>query len=262
MKHPFLLTLLLSVFTLTSCNSDSDSPEPGTYPDSAAYVVTQITQNLEDETAEEYIFLTDKGDKLFLVDNQLAGDYEFADLSRIIIYFAIIEDYSKEGNEELEGAAYDCDYGVRLFSLNEVLSSETAIVTTEEESDAIADHAISYIYNSISVDENYINLAAGLRYDKLANIKLYLVENLSTDPEESEEGFLNLELRYDRGTDEAMGSTYDQYISLSLADFKERLEDMDGIILRAVTLSSGTINIKLEKSETKSRVSTTRGETL
>ncbi len=256
MKHQFLLTALLSIITLSSCNNNSDSPEPGSYADSAAYVTTYVVPNLEDEDQKEYIFETDKGEKLFLVDNQLPAEYDFEDLERIIIYFAIIEDYSDEGGELLEGAAYDCQYGFRLFSIGDVLCSETATVTTEEEDKAIVDHAISYIYNSISYSNNYINMIAGLRADKIGNVELYLVENLYEDPEKSEEGYLNLELRYNRGTDEAMGSTYDKYISLNLEQFEERLEDMDGIILRAVTLSAGTIHIKLDKS-TKSRVAST-----
>ncbi len=260
MKQHFLLTAILSIFTLTSCSLDDDYVEPGTYPDRSLYATTCITPNLEDEDEQEYIFVTDSGQKLFLSDNQITGDYEFEDQKRLIIYFALIEDYSAEGSETLEGAEYDCEYGLRLFGINEVLMSETVTVNTEDESAALADHAISYIYDSISFSYNHINMLAGLRADKIGEIGLYLVENLAVAPEETKDNYLNLELRYDRGTDEAMGSTYERYVSLNLDSFAERLEDMDGIILRARTLNGGTIYITLDKASDSKAVSRATGD--
>ncbi|MFI3332270.1 MAG: NigD-like C-terminal domain-containing protein [Rikenellaceae bacterium] len=255
MKHHFLLTALLCLFTLSSCSLDDDYVEPGTYPDRSLYATINITPNLEDEDEEEYIFVTDSGQKLFLSDNKLTGDYEFEDQKRIIIYFALIEDYDAEGAEALKGAAYDCEYGLRLFGIQEVKSSETVIINTQEENEALADHAISYIYDSINYSYNHINMLAGLRADKIDEVGIYLVENLAVEAEEQKENYLNLELRYDRGTDEAMGSTYERYVSLNLDQFAERLESMDGIILRARTLNGGTIYVTLDNAKDSKAVS-------
>ncbi|MFI3281047.1 MAG: NigD-like C-terminal domain-containing protein [Rikenellaceae bacterium] len=246
MKNNLLLTALVSSLALVSCNKNDDTPEWGTYPDSAAYATVHVVESLENADEEKYYYQTDKGTKLFLADNMITADYEFEDNTRSIIYFTLIEDYSKEGSEELEGASYDCEYGLRLFGIRNVHASQRADVTTEEESDAIADHAISYIYTNFSYGYDYINLIAGIRADKLADVNFYLVKNDSCEPEDSKDGYLSLELRYDRGTDEAIGSTYDEYISLSLADFAEELEGMDGVIVRVKTLQNGTSSFKVD----------------
>ncbi len=263
MKHYLFSVALFALISLSSCSLPNDSAEPGTYPDTATYVTTYIVEDLEDEDEEVYIFETDGGQKLFLADNCLNGEYEFEELERLVIYFAVIEDYDAEEFAESEGAAYDCEFGLRLFNVVDVLTAETLTVETEEQSDQIADHAISYIYDSIYLSNGYINMVAGLRADKLSDVNLYLVENLAVEPEKSEEGYLNLELRYDRGTDEAIGSTYDKYVSLSMEQFEEQLEEADGVILRAKTLNGGTINIMLDKKSESSRAAVaTRGVTL
>ncbi|MFI3323165.1 MAG: NigD-like C-terminal domain-containing protein [Rikenellaceae bacterium] len=263
MKHYLFSVALFALISLSSCSLPSDAAEPGTYPDIAAYVTTYIVEDLENEGEEVYIFETDGGQKLFLADNCLTGEYEFEDLERLVIYFAVIEDYEVEEFAQSAGTAYDCEYGLRLFNIVQVLTSQTVTVETEEQSDQIADHAISYIYDSIYLSNGYINMVAGLRADKLSDVNIYLVENLAVEPEKSEEGYLNLELRYDRGSDEAIGSTYEKYVSLSLEQFEEQIEEADGVMLRAKTLKGGTIHIKLDnKSESSRAAVATRTNTL
>ncbi len=263
MKRPLLATTLLSALLFTSCELDNNASAPGTYPDSAAYVTVEITENLAgDEEEDVYIFETDNGITLFLADDAMSYNYDFTDGERLIIYFALIEKYD-EGSEA-EGAAYDCDYGLRLFRLYGVHLSESVTVESEEQSEAIADHAISYIYDSIGYSYDYINMVAGIRADDLDDVRFYLVENLAEESGKDEEGYLNLELRYDRGTDEAIGSTYDQYISLNIEQFADQLEDMEGILLRAVTLNSGTIYIKIDidKEQEEEKVAEPTSRTL
>ncbi len=248
MKRSILLTALMSLLIFTSCDLGDDTVVPGSYPNNAAYLTTYLIESDEEDAEKKYYFLSDNGTKLFLTDNQSTATLR--DKERMIGYFALIEDYSAEGSEELEGATYGCSYGLRLFSVDEVRASQSAVVTTQEESDAIADHAISYIYDSIGYGYNFINLSAAVRADKIDNVNYYLVQNLSATPEVEEDGYLNLELRYDRDGDEAVGSTYGQYISLNIEEFASQLEGMDGIILRALTLNSGTIHIKIDIDET------------
>ncbi len=249
MKHLLLFATLISSLLFTSCNDEKESLIPGTYPDTASYAVTRVVEDLENEDGLAIYFTLDNGKDLFLSDDQLAVDYGYSNGQRVVIYYAVIEDYSTDEGAALEGAAYECDYGVRLFGIRKVYTTEAATVTTQEESDAIADHAVSYIYNSVTTSNGYINMVAALRADKMENIKLYLVENLNDEPELSAAGYLNLELRYDRGTTEAMGSTYEEYVALDLAPFATQLEGKKGVILRAITLNSGTINVKIDIDE-------------
>lgn len=253
MKHNLLFATLLSALTFASCNDNVDTREPGSYPDRAAYVSITAIESKEVENEEVYYFTMDNGDKLFLVDNPENVDLESSNHERIIICYAVIEDYSAEGSESLDGASYECDYGVRLFETVDVSLSEAVTVETEDESDEIADHALAYLYDSFVYGGGYINILAGVKADKLANIKFYLVENLSEEADETEDGYLNLELRYDRGTDESIGSTYEQYVSLSLDKFQEQLEGMDGILLRVKTVTSGTGFAKITFEDDDSR---------
>lgn len=262
MKQIQLLTTLFALFALSSCSLPNDTVEPGSYPDTAAYVTTYITEDIEDNEEQVYIFVTDSGQRLFLADNRLAGDYEFEEAERLVVYFSLIEDYDEPEFEGSEGAAYDCRYGLRLFNIVPVLTSQSITIESEEQSEEIADHAISYIYDSINLSYGYINMVAALRADKISDVELYLVENLTIEPEKSEEGYLNLELRYNRGSDEAIGSTYEKHVSLSLEQFEEQLEDAKGVMLRAVTLNGGTIHIKLDQKDNSRAVTATRGERL
>lgn len=268
MKPATLIAAILGLFVFISCNAGDDTPEPGSYADSAAYATIYLIDSAEatddeddseddsedNSDEEKYYFKTDNGIKLFLVDNTITAKYDLVEGKRIIIYFSAIEDYSKEGNETLEGALYGCDYGLRLFGVREVHASTAAVVTTEEEEDAIEDHAISYLYNNISFGGNYINLLLGARADDIDDVRFYLVDNQFEAPSKSYEGYLNLELRYDRGTDEAMGLTYEEFVSLDVTPFEEQLEGMDGVLLRVVTLNSGTVYIKVDiKDESDSK---------
>ncbi len=246
MKQFILLTALFASLIFSSCNNDDNYQEPGTYPDKAAYATIHAVQSLEDDQELVYCFELDNRDRLFLAEDQLSVDYDFEDLSRVVIYYAIIEDYSDEGSEQLPGASYDCYYGLRLFGIRDVYTSEAKVIQTEEENDALKDHAISYVYTNMSFSNNHINMVAGLRADKMENIKLYLVENLFEEADKSKDGYLNLDLHYDRGTDEAMGSTYEEYVSLDVTPFSAQLADKKGVLLRMITLNSGTIYIKID----------------
>ncbi len=245
MKRLFLLATIFSAFALTSCNETSNK-EWGTYPDSAAYVTTHIVESLDDPDVDKYYFETDKGNKIFLADNQMTTSYKFVEGERLVAYFALTEDYSKEADKLLEGAAYDCDYGFRLFEIVKVYTSKAEEVTTEEQSDAIADQAVAYIYKSISYSYGYINMVAGFKTPKLDDIQLYLVENLSTDPDETKKDYLNLELRYDSGSEQLTGSTYEVYASLSLEPFAEQLVGKKGVLLRVRTSSSDVVNVAID----------------
>ncbi len=252
MKRSILFTTLLSALLFVSCDLGGQTNAPGSYADSAAYVTTHIIESEEEDGEDKYYFETGNGYKFFLTDNAMTYEFDFVDEQRAIIYFALIEEYD-EGSE-LEGAAYDCDFGLRLFSAYEVHVSQSATVESEEESEAIPDHAISYIYDSVGYAFDYINMVAGVRADDLDDINFYLVENLYEESEGSKEGYLDLELRYDRATKEAMGNTYDQYISLDLKPFAEQLKGKKGVMLRAVTLNSGTIYITIDIKEESERI--------
>ncbi|MFI3263777.1 MAG: NigD-like C-terminal domain-containing protein [Rikenellaceae bacterium] len=254
MKHNFLFAALLASLTFVSCN-DNQEREPGSYADKGAFASLKVVESLEDAEENVYYFVLDNGTKVFLADNPIGAKLDEANDERVVIYYALIEDYSEAESETLPGASYDCEYGLRLFNIKRVFVSESATVNTEKESEAIADHALSYVYDSFTYSNGYINLLAGMKADKIDEVKLYLVENLSEEPDQTDEDYLNLELRYDRATDESMGYTYEEFASLSLEQFQDQLADKKGVMLRMITLKSGTtfVKIDIENDQTESR---------
>ncbi len=260
MKQTILLTALISLFAFTSCNNDD--PKPGTYPDKAAYATISVVESLEDSDEEVYYFTTDDGEKLFLTENKLPTKYEFENLKRVAVYYTVIEDYSKEGSEALAGAAYDCDRGIRLFGIRGVFTSESVDVTTEDESAEYPDHILSHVYRNIGYSNNYINLLAGFQADDIDDVKFYLVNNTFETPKETKEDYLNLELRYDRGSDEELGYTYEEYVSLNIEEYKTLLEGKKGVLLRLKTKESGTIFVKIDIDLEEQDAQTLRATTL
>ncbi|MFR9504252.1 MAG: NigD-like C-terminal domain-containing protein [Rikenellaceae bacterium] len=244
MKKIIYLSTILSTLLFTSC--DFLDGDEGSYADSAAYASTHIVESLSDEDTEMYYFTTDAGQKMLLIDDAMSSSYTFTEDERIVMYYRVIEDYTTEAGKLLEGAAYDCNYGVRLFGVEEVLMGKSATVSTEEQSDAIANNKLTYIYNNVGYSNNYINLCAALTTSDIDNVEIYLVENLMVDPNEYENGYAFFELRYNSGKSTTSDRTYERYISLSTADFEQKIDGMNGIILRATTMNNDEIDIKIE----------------
>ncbi len=250
--YPALLSLF--ALTLVSCELTDYSQEPGTYADSASFVTVHQTNNIDPSVSDfVYYFEMDNGTFLYLADkDENYDEYTFKDQKRVVLYYAVIEDYSSTEDAQRDGAAYGCDYGLRLFGVDEVFTAESAVVTTKEESKAIEDDRLEYIYNSISYSDGYINMIAGTDYNYSTDIQFYVVENLYEEAGETDNFYINLELRYDDGVDDdddVVGSTVDNYVSINMEDYIDRIisEDKAGIILRAnTTASGGDVYIKVE----------------
>ncbi len=249
MKKILLLAAFIGALTFVGCNKDDNYQEWGTYPETMLYATLDIVENLENADEEEYIFTTDNGIKVFMVDSKV-GNLTLSDAEdgeRMIISFTVIEDYTEKGDSSLEGAAYDCDYGLRLFGLRRVVEAQKEVVTTKEDDEAIADMPFSYIMSSISYRHGYINMTGRIAADSFEDINIYLVDNQYSEPDETKKGYYNLELRLDRGTDaERPKQNFDEYISLNLSQFETELKDMDGILLRIVTDASDEISVKID----------------
>ncbi len=249
MKHLFLIASLslLTLVALTSCDLGDSSQTSGSYADSATYLTACVVENIDDATQKEYYFLTDSDVKIFLADNVMTTNVAFSEGQRIIGYFAIIESYLTEEGALLEGAAYGCEYGMRLFDISEVYTSESITVTTDEQEALLPDQSLLYVYDSVGYSYDYINFTAGVMCQNLGNMKLYLVENLTSLNGSVTDDYLYLELRFDSGSEDGVGTQSDIYISLDTKDFAEQLEDKSGIIVSVPTENNGTISIQVDK---------------
>lgn len=105
-----------------------------------------------------------------------------------------------------------------------------------------------------SMNSNWLNVGIGFNASDLSKHKFLLVRNDFTqiDPDNKKEGYLNLELRHDAGTDTSGVYSYDdRYVSFKLDQFKEDLEGMNGIILRMNTRQNGVIYLQINMSKEK-----------
>lgn len=148
----------------------------------------------------------------------------------------------------------DFDYTIEVFNIFDVIEGEYVAVDDAEADAAIADDNLSYIFSSVGLYKGYLNMLVGYKTADVENVKFRLVTNNVTEPETTEEGFLNLELRYDDASSDddadvkatTSAKEYDDYLSFDLEPIRDLLEGKDGIILRIKSVKSGTKYIKLE----------------
>ncbi|MFR9504220.1 MAG: hypothetical protein SNH73_07230 [Rikenellaceae bacterium] len=246
MKKIIYLTSVLSMLLFTSCDFLDSGDSGESYADSVAYATTHVIDNIYDATIDEYYFSVDAGPSILLLDEDLSIGYTFTEGERVVIYYTLTEDYTTASGKLLEGAAYNCNYGMKLFGVEGVLISESVTVRTEEEYNALPSDELSYISESVGYSNGYINLIASFTADDINDVKLYLVEDLTMSSEDQEVGYLYFELKFDRGIDTSGSKTYEKYISLSTADFDYLLNGINGIVLRATTVSGGATESVIE----------------
>lgn len=223
-----LLAALGAAVLLPSCN-DSD----GDYPSYYAFSTVKPLEN------NNYFFELDNNKTIYPGDKTLVGAYSFEEGQRAIIYFNYL-DMKTDGYDKT----------AKLYSIREILSGQTGIAATEEELKAFGEDKTSY-YHEMGVPElnkNYLNIEIGFFAGDLSKHKFTLVRNDATDPAESVEGYLNLELRHDAGGD---NSGYDlmEFISFDMEQFKADMEGKKGIIVRFSTRINGVKYIQIDQQK-------------
>ena len=185
--------------------------------------------------------MLDDNKTVYPSDKSRVAGYKPEDDQRVIIFFNLL----KTG---VEGY----DYNIALYDARNIYTGETKIVTTQEEVEELPDAQTSYFGSSMNA--NWLNVGIGFNASDLSKHKFLLVRNDFTqiDPDNKKEGYLNLELRHDAGTDTSGGYSYDdRYVSFKLDQFKEDLEGMNGIILRMNTRQNGVIYLQINMSKEK-----------
>lgn len=225
----FLLGALV-LAALTACN-DSD----GDYARNGAFVtVKALAEN-------DYFFELDDNKTAYPSDKTRIGAYNAVEGRRVVIYFNL-----------LPASLPGYDYNIALYAVQEIYSGQTRVVSTEEELDELPDDKTSYIGYSLD-GFNYLNLGIGFYATDLSKHKFLLVRNDVTelDPENKEEGYLNLELRHDAGGDTSGYDFMDRYVSFPLDEFREELADKKGVVLRVNTRYNKVKYIRLKRAGAK-----------
>ena len=217
------LTALLSL-TLPACNDDD-----GDYP----YVYGLITtvHTLGDK---EYYFERDNGQTLY--PSEKSATFEAEEGKRAVIYFDLLEGIP------------DYDYNIRLYRAEGIYTGPSAIVTTQEELDRQGGDCAGFpaaYWQYFNLTPKWLTLY--LLYPVTDNSKhtFSVIVNKVETPEQTEEGYLNLELHHSAGGD-VPGYTQGYYVSFDLTPIAAELEGKKGVILGIETCENGTKHIKLD----------------
>lgn len=221
--------LLIAVLFITSCNNDNDWDWP------EGYTFATVMEDTEDEAI---YFMMDNEQSFIVENNKSTVDINNLEVGqRVVVGITLYDDIS---------GLYD--YAADLYVVYAVKMGENVVVTTQEESDEIADDDFSYLVSNISLVNGYLNILAGYTTEDVDNVKFYLVENLvDADEADSSSNYLDLELRYDNASSEdAKTSSYESYISFDMESFSDKLEGKSGVKLRVKTIKSGTITVTID----------------
>ena len=203
----FLLTAFAAV-GLASCNSSSsDGP------------TVQSFVTVHKGFGSDYSFETDAGRTIWPGDKSNIGSYEAVEGARALIYYSLL-DMPAEGY----------NLNVKLYGIVSVTSAPVEVVDTQEKLDAMKKDLI--VGAGGQLVGGWINFI--VRYvassENVAKHKFHLIVNETAEPVRTKEGYLNLELRHDAGS-EYSGLYYDCALSFNTASIAELLEGKEGIIV-------------------------------
>ena len=222
-----LLTALIAV-ALPACD-DSDGDYPG-------YTLITTVRTLD---GGDYYFQRDNGETLYPSDkSRVAGFKPGDDNKRAIIWFNL-----------LSGIA-NYDYNIALYGIDYIYCGTSKVVNTQEELDELANNPTSITPGYCNLTKTWFTLYVGYPVTDNSKHSFTLIVNNVEKPEESNEGYLDVELRHNADGD-IHGYTKGYYISLDMTPLAEQLKDKKGVTLRILTQENGTKYLKFDRPKEK-----------
>ncbi len=228
-KFGLLLITTLIAATISSCN-DSE----GDYPKYQPLITTVRTLD-----ADNYYFLRDNGQKLYAGDKSRINGYKAKDRQRAIIWFNLL-------SEAIEGY----DYNVALYAIDDIYTGTSQVITTAEELEALGDSETSITPEQCNLSKEWLTLYVGYPVTDNDKHKFSVIINEVEEPEERNEGYLDVELRHHAGGDVG-GYTYGFYVSFDLTPIQSELEGKKGVTLRVKTQQNGIKYIRFDLPQEK-----------
>lgn len=224
--------ILFAALFISACNNDE-----GDYP---GYSLITSIKSLDNG---DYYFQRDNGQTLYPSDKSRMQGYTPKDEhKRAIVWFNLLE-------EPVSGY----DYNIALYGIDIIYSGTSQVVNTQEELDKLGNNPTSFMTDYLrysNFTKEWLTLYVGYPVSDNSKHSFTLIVNNVEAPEETNEGYLDVELRHNADGD-IHGYTYWYYISLDMTPLAEQLEGKKGITLKIQTQQNGTKYLKFNLPEEK-----------
>lgn len=239
-KFGLILLAACAALGLGSCNDNSNG---GSY-----YGPTFVTVHTFGGITSDYYFVSDNNEKIYVGDRSRVGSYEAQDGNRALITYQLL-DQKKEGY----------DYNIKLYAIEDIRWGATEKAMSQEQLDLLGSAKTSLlrnVYNQYMCGASSEVLNMALAYNSTSEqVKNHLFTLVKPDfadyvPEETENGYLNLELRHKAPEGETTSNVFQEWLSFRLDNFAADLVGMKGIIVTMKPLrpSNGeeTFSVKID----------------
>lgn len=225
-KLGLLFVPVLAAALLCSCNDDD-----GDYP---RYTPLITTVRTIDESGSDYYFQRDNGQTLYPSDKSRVPAYRATDRQRAVIWFNLLQG--------IQGY----DYNIALYAIQEIYTGTSEVVDDPARLEELGDSPTSITPAYCNMSDEWLTLYVG--YPVIDNTKhdFTLIVNNVDEPEESNEGYLDVELRHSAGGD-LTGYTQWYYVSFDLTPIAARLEGKQGVTLKIKTQQNGTKYLRIDR---------------
>lgn len=230
-KFSLFLIAALPVLAFTSCNDDSD----GDYPRYTPLITTVHTLD-----GNDYYFQRDNGQTLYPSDKSRVPGYKAEERKRALIWFNLLEG--------IEGY----DYNIALYAVDEIYTGTSEVVTDAARLEELGNDPTGFDsrLESFNLTKEWFTFYALYAVSDNSKHAFTLIVNETEEPEQTNEGYLDVELRHNAGGD-TQGYDKGYYISFDLSGIAERLEGKKGVTLRIKTRENGTKYLKLDLPQEK-----------
>ncbi len=226
MKRIALLFAAISLLgCFVACDDDRD--------DTVYYRPLIVTVRTLD--GGDYYFERDNGQTLYPSDKSRVAGYEAKERQRAVITF------------DLLGRGTGYDYDIALFSVRDLYAVPAEIVEDPSLLATMGNAPTSLFPSGCNLTRQWLTLCVAYPVKDNSAHGFHLIVNRVESPEESTEGYLDVELRHDDGENSSEARPDRMtYVSFDLTPISSLLEGCKGLSLRILTQQNGTKYVRFD----------------
>lgn len=168
---------------------------------------------------DDYYFETDTEKRIWPSDKSRVPGYTAKEGQRALIAFNI-----------LDTPVPNFDYNIALYDIANIYTSLAQVVTEAEELEKIKDEAVDF--RGGRLQGHWSTMVVRFMANDLSKHRFSLIVNEVNPADDSDENYLDVELRHDSNGDTALGTLYETYVSFDMIDLDGLLAGKEGIRLR------------------------------